>query len=118
LKKLATFRKLQAIYMPGAAAAIEVDEAARDADTPAARAEHIKLYMPSDLPAAARDAACVKNLPTMEAKMREAQCGAALMVVQGQLHVKCHLIMFRNENVTGRSRARRLGRSSGKWGIG
>ncbi|KAJ7858228.1 hypothetical protein B0H14DRAFT_3085090 [Mycena olivaceomarginata] len=101
LKKLATFRKLQAIYMPGAAAAIEVDEAARDADIPAPRAEHIKLYMPSDLPAAARDAACVKNLPTMEAKMREAQCGAALTVVRGRLHAKRHLIMFRNENVTG-----------------
>jgi hypothetical protein len=100
LKKLATFRKLQAIYMPGAAAAIEADEAVRDADTPAPRAEHIKLYMPSDLPAPVRDAACMKNLPAMEAKMREAQCGAALAVVRGRLHAKRHLITFRNENVT------------------
>ncbi|KAJ7771164.1 hypothetical protein B0H14DRAFT_3509188 [Mycena olivaceomarginata] len=114
--KLATFRKLQAIYMPGAAAAIEVNEAARDADIPAPRAEHIKLYMPSDLPAAARDAACVKNLPTMEAKMREAQCGAVLTVVRGRLHAKRHLIMFRNENVTGQIKSTKARTLIGKWG--
>ncbi|KAF7333064.1 CxC2 domain-containing protein [Mycena venus] len=101
LKKLATFHKLQAIYIPGAAVTIEADEAAQDADTPAPQAEHIKLYMPSDLPGPVRDMACVKNLLAMEVKMCKAQCGAALTVVHGRLHAKRHLITFRNENITG-----------------
>jgi hypothetical protein len=52
----------------------------------------------------------------MEAKMLEAQCGAALTVVQGRLHAKHHLITFRNENVTGQiksTKARTLIREVG-----
>ncbi|KAJ6452140.1 hypothetical protein C8R47DRAFT_1204389 [Mycena vitilis] len=100
LKKIATFRKLQAVYMPGAALVMEADEARRDSDSAAPRAENIKLYMPSDLKEG-RDAACTKGLPEMEAKMRDAQCGAALALMRGRLHAKRHLITFRNENVTG-----------------
>ncbi|KAJ7799721.1 hypothetical protein B0H14DRAFT_3491392 [Mycena olivaceomarginata] len=81
LKKIATFRKLQAIYMPGAASAIETDEAGRDPDEPSTR--------------------CIKNLPDMEVKMRIAQCDNALVVMRGRLHAKRHLITFRNENITG-----------------
>ncbi|KAJ7704630.1 hypothetical protein B0H14DRAFT_2416236 [Mycena olivaceomarginata] len=101
LKKIATFRKLQAIYMPGAASAIETDEAGRDPDEPPPRVEKIKLYMPSDLSAADRLSGCIKNLPDMEVKMRIAQCDNALVVMRGRLHAKRHLITFRNENITG-----------------
>ncbi|KAJ7479916.1 hypothetical protein FB451DRAFT_1171999 [Mycena latifolia] len=97
LKKVATFRKLQETFMPGAAAVMEADEAARDADTPPVKAERIKLYMPSELPAADRAKACVTGLAEMEAKLR----AAVLTVLRGRLHAKRHLITFRNENVMG-----------------
>ncbi|KAJ7793449.1 hypothetical protein B0H14DRAFT_2622840 [Mycena olivaceomarginata] len=101
LKKLAIFRKLQAVYMPGAARAMLVDEEARDADAPPPKAEHIKLYMPHELPAADRGRGCVSGLPEMESKLRAAQCAAALLVLRSRLHAKRHLISFRNEHLTG-----------------
>ncbi|KAJ7144883.1 hypothetical protein C8R43DRAFT_891041 [Mycena crocata] len=103
LNKLSTFRKLQRTYMPGAVHAITADEAERNPDAPAPRAEHIKLYMPSDLLEAERASACLRNLPEMEAKLRSAQCGDALSLIRGRLHAKRHLISFRNENVTGQN---------------
>ncbi|KAJ7458848.1 hypothetical protein FB451DRAFT_1014149, partial [Mycena latifolia] len=63
--------------------------------------EKIKLYMPSEVPAAERVQTCVAGLPDMEAKLRAAQCAAALIVLRGHLHAKCHLITFRNEHITG-----------------
>jgi hypothetical protein len=108
LKKIATFRKLQAIYMPGAASAIETDEAGRDPDEPPPRVEKIKLYMPSDLSAADRLSGCIKNLPDMEVKMRIAQCDNALVVMRGRLHAKRHLITFRNENITGQIKSTKV----------
>ncbi|KAJ7178517.1 hypothetical protein C8R43DRAFT_871571 [Mycena crocata] len=103
LRKLATFRDLQKIYMPGAAAAIARDEAARDADAVAPRAEHIKLHMPHELDADLRDAGCVKGLMDMEVRMRMAQCAAALAAIRGRLHAKRHLVTFRNEHLTGQN---------------
>ncbi|KAJ6567629.1 hypothetical protein DFH09DRAFT_1247212 [Mycena vulgaris] len=101
LKKLGTFRTLQATFMLGASAAIQADEAERDSDSLPFRVEHIKLYMPSDLPVADRATACVKGLPEMEYKLRAAQCAAALTVLRGCLHAKRHLVTFQNEHVTG-----------------
>lgn len=101
LKKMLIFRKLQAVYMPGAGRAILADEDTRDSDAPPPKAELIKLYMPHELPAAERERACVCGLPEMEAKLRVAQCTAALLMVRSRLHAKRHLISFRNENVTG-----------------
>ncbi|KAJ7456326.1 hypothetical protein B0H11DRAFT_1739440 [Mycena galericulata] len=103
LKKVGTFRKLQETFMPGAAAVIDADEAVRDSDSPPPRAEHISLYMPSEIPADARAAVCVKGLPEMEAQLREAQCGDSLGVLRGRLHAKRHLISFRNDNLTGQN---------------
>ncbi|KAJ7791595.1 hypothetical protein B0H14DRAFT_3500285 [Mycena olivaceomarginata] len=111
LKKLAIFRKLQAVYMPGAARAILVDEEARDADAPPPKAEQIKLYMPHELPAADRGRGCVGGLPEMESKLRAAQCAAALLVLRSRLHAKRHLISFR-DRVTASAQKYRKGREA------
>ncbi|KAJ7831676.1 hypothetical protein B0H13DRAFT_1915348 [Mycena leptocephala] len=52
LRKLRTFERLQAVYMPGVAALRQAAEDARDHDQPPPKAEDIKLWLPSDLPAA------------------------------------------------------------------
>jgi hypothetical protein len=104
LKKLAKFRELQAIYMPGAARVIARDEAVRDPNTAALRVEHVKLYMPYELPEDERAAGCVPGLLEMEAKIRAAQCGAALTVLRGRLHAKRHFITFRNDHLTGQKK--------------
>ncbi|KAJ7874124.1 hypothetical protein B0H13DRAFT_1894675 [Mycena leptocephala] len=51
LAKLVKFRNLQAIYMPGAAAAIAEAEEARDAGASPPKPELVQLFMPSDLAA-------------------------------------------------------------------
>ncbi|KAJ6447425.1 hypothetical protein C8R47DRAFT_1181554 [Mycena vitilis] len=102
LVKIAKFRTLQAIYMPGVAALIAEVEAARDPDASPPNAEHIQLFMPSNI-ATVTDAvaACVPGLVDMEAKLRLGQCNNSLVALRGRLHAKRFLIGFRNENVIG-----------------
>ncbi|KAJ6451562.1 hypothetical protein C8R45DRAFT_1057108 [Mycena sanguinolenta] len=64
-------------------------------------AEYVKLYMPHEPPEGNRARGCLTSLMEMEAKLRVAQCIAALLVMRAHLHAKRHLISFRNENVTG-----------------
>ncbi|KAJ7097104.1 hypothetical protein B0H15DRAFT_945777 [Mycena belliarum] len=105
LVKIAKFRELQAMYMPGAAEVIATEEAKRDADAVPPRAERIKLFMPSQMPTSVGGSeglrGCVPGLLGMETKLRGAQCLNALVKLRARLHAKRHLISFRNENVTG-----------------
>jgi hypothetical protein len=108
LAKLTKFRNLQAIYMPGAAAAIAEAEEARDTDASPPKPEHVQLFMPSDLAALGLTdalAACVPGLVDMEAKLRVGQCDNSLVSLRSRLHAKRFLIGFRNENVTGQIQA-------------
>ncbi|KAJ7903966.1 hypothetical protein B0H13DRAFT_1620975 [Mycena leptocephala] len=103
LVKIDKFRELQKIYMPGASLAIVACEAEREADDAPPKPERIKLWMPSQMHADASDPlrGCVKGLLGMEAKLRAAQCGNALVKLRARLHVKRHYITFRNEHVAG-----------------
>ncbi|KAJ7836106.1 hypothetical protein B0H14DRAFT_3705441 [Mycena olivaceomarginata] len=108
LAKISKFRTLQKIYMPGAAAAMEIAEADRDPDALAPRPEKIKLWMPSEMPTAGEDdvlRGCVPGLVDMEVKLRVAQCNNSLASLRSRLHAKRWLIGFRNENVTGQVHA-------------
>ncbi|KAJ7480228.1 hypothetical protein B0H11DRAFT_1724998 [Mycena galericulata] len=103
LVKIRIFRDMQKRYMPGAAQAIAVAEAARDEDAPPPKAEKIKLLMPSEMPVDAREPlrGCVSGLLEMEARLRVSQCDNALAKMRSRLHAKRHLITFRNDNVAG-----------------
>ncbi|KAK7028695.1 CxC2 domain-containing protein [Favolaschia claudopus] len=103
LVKIAKFRSLQKIYMPGAAAVLEQVEAERDSDAPPPKAESVKLFMPSAMIRQTTDPlnGCIPGLTDMEAKLRLAQCENSLASLRARLHAKRHLISFRNSNIIG-----------------
>ncbi|KAJ7616250.1 hypothetical protein B0H17DRAFT_1299470 [Mycena rosella] len=104
LKKIATFRSLQKIYMPGVAETIEETEAARDTDNAPPKPERVALFMPSAMVPKSEDdtlGGCVRGLLQMEAKLRVAICLNTLVSLRSRLHAKRHLIGFRDENITG-----------------
>ncbi|KAJ7165383.1 hypothetical protein C8R46DRAFT_1220512 [Mycena filopes] len=95
LKKLAKFRKLQAVFMPGAAQAIATEEAARDPDAPPPRPEKIKLWMPHELDEASRATGCARGVANIESKLRSSQCLNALVHLRSRLHSKQFFLGFR-----------------------
>ncbi|KAJ6509365.1 hypothetical protein C8R47DRAFT_1208549 [Mycena vitilis] len=116
LKKLRTFVRLQANFMPGVEALKEAAEEARDADTPPPKAEHIKLWMPSELDAEKRRRACRKGVAEAEARLRRGQCADALDVVRSRLHAQTHLITWRNANSVGQGASTRSATLIGRVG--
>jgi hypothetical protein len=101
LSKLRNFRELQRVYTPSAVCALLAEEAARDEEAAPPKAEDIRLFLPSALPTDERMSGCLRGVPDMEARLRKAQCSDALVKLRALLHSKGHLILFRNENVTG-----------------
>ncbi|KAJ7805460.1 hypothetical protein B0H14DRAFT_3485136 [Mycena olivaceomarginata] len=104
LTKIARFRTLQRIYMPGAMDAIAAAEEERENDDPAPKPEHIKLWMPNEMAATGPDdllRGCVPGMVDMEARLRVAQCENSLVGLRSRLHAKRFLIDHRNANVTG-----------------
>lgn len=70
---------MQRVYIPHAATfVVAEDEQRRREDLPQPLAENVRLWMPSELPADARQAGCVANLPAMELQLRVSQCHEAL----------------------------------------
>ncbi|KAJ6458992.1 hypothetical protein C8R45DRAFT_913193 [Mycena sanguinolenta] len=108
MAKLKRFRTLQAVYTPAAVRMIQAEEAGRDPDLPALSAKHIKLWLPSQLPAAQRvGSGCQRNIVDMEATLREGQAENALVTIRGRLHSKRFIINFRNKNLTGQKKTTR-----------
>ncbi|KAJ7050750.1 hypothetical protein C8F01DRAFT_1263635 [Mycena amicta] len=104
LKKLKAFRNLQAVYMPSALELSAEEEEARDADEQPPKAEDIKLWLPSDLSPEEQKWACRQSTLHTEAKLREAQCGTALVKLRSLLFAKSHVISHRNANIANRYR--------------
>ncbi|KAK7053548.1 CxC2 domain-containing protein [Favolaschia claudopus] len=107
LVKISKFRTLQKVYMPGAAAALEAHELARDVEALPPRAESVKLLMPSQMSGTDPLRGCISGLLEMEAKLRLAQCDNSLASLRSRLHAKRHLITFRNENIIGQVQSTR-----------
>ncbi|KAJ7035417.1 hypothetical protein C8F04DRAFT_955058, partial [Mycena alexandri] len=103
--KLAKFRKLQAVFTPGAIRTMEVDEAGLDAEALDVKAELIQLYMPSDLSSVEHEVGCLHGVVVLERRLRENQCHNALVHLRGHLHTKRHLIGFRDTHITGQVKA-------------
>ncbi|KAJ7178679.1 hypothetical protein C8R43DRAFT_1118051 [Mycena crocata] len=116
LVKLAKFRNLQRIFMPGATRLITDEEAARDSDAPAPKAETIKLWMPHELEQSEREMGCVRGLLRIEEKLRLSQCLNALILLRSRLHAKRYFIAFRNANITGQEKATKANTLIGQLG--
>ncbi|KAJ7927958.1 hypothetical protein B0H13DRAFT_1860717, partial [Mycena leptocephala] len=104
-QKLQKFRRLQEIFTPGAARAVAAEEAVRDPDAPPKKAEEVRLYMPSDLPAWEQKHGCQRGVVAIESALRDGQCESAMIAIRSGLHTKRHLIGFRNTQVTGQVKA-------------
>ncbi|KAJ7025133.1 hypothetical protein C8F04DRAFT_968170 [Mycena alexandri] len=108
LSKLRKFRDLQSVYTPGAVRAIAAEEAKRDPELSPPNPEHIRLWLPSELPVAQRaGGGCQRNVADMEARLREGQCSNSLVDIRGRLHTKRYLINFRNDNLMGQKKTTR-----------
>ncbi|KAJ7873906.1 hypothetical protein B0H14DRAFT_2343923 [Mycena olivaceomarginata] len=106
--KLRKFRELQAVYTPGAVRMMQKEEISRNPDLPAPSPEHIKLWLPSELPPAERTGSgCQRNVIDMEVTLREGQAENVLVSIRGRLHCKHFLINFKNKNLTGQKKTTR-----------
>ncbi|KAJ7040183.1 hypothetical protein C8F04DRAFT_912963, partial [Mycena alexandri] len=106
--KLRSFRELQVVYTPGAVRMLKAEEAKREADLPAPSPEHIRLWLPSELPEHEQSGSgCQRNVAAMEAELRQGQCSNALVVMRNLLHCKRYLITFRNDNLGGQKKTTR-----------
>jgi hypothetical protein len=108
LVKIAKFRDLQKIYMPGAARAIAAVEQERDTEAEPPKPERVQLFMPSAMiPEGENDTlrGCVVGLVGMETKLRVGQCSNSLAKLRARLHAKRHIIGFRNDNIGGQVQA-------------
>ncbi|KAL1671091.1 hypothetical protein EV122DRAFT_227124 [Schizophyllum commune] len=110
-KKLARFRHLQELYMPGAVVKIRAEEDARPADVAPPNAEDVKLWLPSELTRQGREEGCVDGLAQIEIRLRVAQAADALRKIREQMYAKHYLINERNASVVGQrdsTRARQI----------
>ncbi|KAJ7020579.1 hypothetical protein C8F04DRAFT_1274884 [Mycena alexandri] len=90
---IARFRKLQATYTPGALQAL----ARRPAD-PAETPERTPLMLPSALTQDERSQGCMAGVEYTEAMARDGQCGAALLRLRHQLHIKSRFVTYKKNN--------------------
>ncbi|KAJ7058422.1 hypothetical protein C8F01DRAFT_1303976 [Mycena amicta] len=97
-----------AVYMPGAAAAMSTHDAQRDNEAPPPAVEDIMLWMPSDMPPGPNGFhGCLPELPVLEEKLRVSQCENSLSQLRFTLHGKRWLIAYRNANVVGQVQSTR-----------
>ncbi|KAF9781630.1 hypothetical protein BJ322DRAFT_1010663 [Thelephora terrestris] len=68
----------QRVYMPGASARLDEIDPTTITDAP----KTVKLWLPSQLPAASRDTSCIGNLPRLELRFRLAQAYDALDLIR------------------------------------
>lgn len=78
-EKIQNWEAVRLVYMPGVLQ-IQTDlgcnpTALWNSDP---NPEDVQLWLPSEVPAAKRYAACVEGLPEMELRLRTAQCGSSL----------------------------------------
>ncbi|KAJ7059879.1 hypothetical protein C8F01DRAFT_1253971 [Mycena amicta] len=106
-KKLKVIRREQEVFMSGVSCLRTNAEEGRDRDLPPPKAEDLKLWFPSDLTETQRTWACGGRVVAAEAKLREAQCGDALVKVRGYIYMKTHLIHTRNETAVGQAASTR-----------
>ncbi|KAF7314813.1 CxC2 domain-containing protein [Mycena kentingensis (nom. inval.)] len=117
-KKLRSWQTQQAVFMPISTMLREEEEERRNREEPAPAAEDTKLWLPSDLSDTQRRTAGVRGLAKIEGRLREGQCGDALVRVRGSLQAKHHMVNHRNANAVGQMASTRsntvIGRIDGQ----
>ncbi|KAK6967162.1 CxC2 domain-containing protein [Favolaschia claudopus] len=103
--KLARFRKVQAVYMPGAGEQLLEDEEKRDSELIAPPAEEVKVYLPSELPRMRREA-CGEKLRGKEASLRRGVLADCVSKLRRSLLAKRHLVDWREGAVGQRGTTR------------
>lgn len=63
--------------------------------------ETVNLWLPSTIEAQHRRVVCMADLPSMELKLRTAQCAASLEAIRHVLRVKTRMVYFKNKNIKG-----------------
>ncbi|KAL1751670.1 hypothetical protein FB107DRAFT_221498 [Schizophyllum commune] len=100
-KRLARFRHLQELYMPGAVLKIRAEDDARPPDAPPPDAEEVRLWLPSDMTRQEREEGCVEGLDQIEVRLRVAQATDALKKIREQMFAKQYLVNQRNTHIVG-----------------
>lgn len=98
-KRIAHFRKLQEVYMPGLRTVL-ADPSVLD-DIADSFAENASLYMPSALPGEDRLRACVSGIVTVETRIREAAAYEALDDLRRTLRTRTYLNKWRVKHISG-----------------
>ncbi|KAJ7049303.1 hypothetical protein C8F01DRAFT_1002465 [Mycena amicta] len=101
VKKLKAFHQLQLTYMPGIDDIRSKDDRQRDPDEAPPKAEHTKIYLPSELSAEERRQACARGVADAEAKLRLGQCVDSLATLRVALYTQAHITYWRNSNSVG-----------------
>lgn len=98
---IARFRKLQAVYMPGALQALAECPAPQGEkeEEAAALAENVPLVLPSALSPELRVLGCNKGVEAIELRLRDAQCRSALDQIRNYLYVKSRFRTYKGAQV-------------------
>ncbi|KAJ7795383.1 hypothetical protein B0H14DRAFT_2391674 [Mycena olivaceomarginata] len=100
LGKISSLQDIQDTYMPGLARWISEQTpplAAPDHSTP----ETINIFLPSSLPAEARDAVCLPGLAKNEEDLRQAQALEALRDLRASLRTRTVAAQFKRKHLSG-----------------
>lgn len=100
LGKIAALQDVQHVYMPGLLQWMAQQTpplSAPDNTKP----ETIKIFLPSSLPPMARETVCLANLTRNEEELRQAQAGAALRELRGNLRTRTFAHQFKVKHMGG-----------------
>ncbi|KJA13135.1 hypothetical protein HYPSUDRAFT_209799 [Hypholoma sublateritium FD-334 SS-4] len=101
-EKMQNWETVRSVYMPGVLQIqtnLGLNSTALWNSDP--NPEDVQLWLPSEISAAQRRAACVEGLPEMELQLRTAQCNSSLQGLRQTLRVKTRMIYFKNKNIRG-----------------
>jgi hypothetical protein len=106
--RIRVWEQLLPIYMPGQLQ-YKADLQASNGGLPHVpeHPEEVELWLPSQIPQAARHRVCVEKLPSIEDKLRTAQCYDSLDSLRHILKIKSRLIQFKNKNLRGQREGNR-----------
>ena len=97
--RIETWRAIQTAYMPSVSSLVE--DASGSDDSPALKAEDIKLYLPSMVPPHLRTGSSLSSLLQKEIQLRIAQADDALADICWLRRVMAGILQFKTLNVSG-----------------